>query len=90
MAVLDQQFPADLAPTLHKAEQNAYRSYAYGRYKVYIANAMDTEALDVYLNTKPITLYGLLGSQVWGRGHLVYWVKQQRQTNPRTFLMHYK
>ena len=91
LAVLDQQFPADLTPTPLEAEQNAHRSYADDRCKAYIANPRDTEALDAHLNTKTNNALLVTGESGLGKSALLaYWVNQQRLVNPDQFIIeHY-
>ena len=91
LAVLDQQFPADLTPTPLEAEQNAHRSYANDRCKAYIANPRDTEALDAHLNTKTNNALLVTGESGLGKSALLaYWVNQQRLANPEQFIIeHY-
>ncbi|MEI6270048.1 MAG: tetratricopeptide repeat protein [Methylococcaceae bacterium] len=91
LAVLDQQFPADLTPTSLEAEQNAHRSYANDRCKVYIANPRDTEALNAHLNTKTNNALLVTGESGLGKSALLaYWVNQQRIANPDRFIIeHY-
>ena len=91
LAVLDQQFPADLTPTPLEAEQNAHRSYADDRCKAYIANPRDTEALDAHLNTKTNNALLVTGESGLGKSALLaYWVNQQRLVNPDRFIIeHY-
>ena len=96
LAALDKQYPQDTVPSALEAERLAHEAYAEDRYKAYISNPADIEALNRYIDDQPkgdTPSLPLIISGESGLGKsalLAYWLDQYKKQNPDHFIIqHY-
>ncbi|MCC7437164.1 MAG: tetratricopeptide repeat protein [Armatimonadetes bacterium] len=90
IAVVDELYPAEEAPTPLEREHRLHEAFALTRRRAYVARTEYLEALDAHAQseTGPLAVVGESGS---GKSSLLaFWVERYRQANPNAFIIqHY-
>lgn len=90
LAVVDELYPAEEAPTPLEREHRLHEAFALTRRRAYVARAEYLEALDAHAKSEagPLAVVGESGS---GKSSLLaFWAERYRQANPDVFIIeHY-
>lgn len=90
LAVVDELYPAEEAPTPLERERRLHEAFALTRRRAYVARTEYLQALDLHANSEagPLAVIGESGS---GKSSLLaFWADRYRQANPDAFIVeHY-